>query len=137
MFCNKCGKYMDYVADVCKECDGNAVQPKASTDTGRRSGRGKAVIGLVLGVVSYVLILLSMPFDSDNTYRVLATFVPSAPLTIIALFLGIFSIRHFVKTKAPAAKPIPTLVLGIITTFITGLGLTFSIQGALILIFSI
>lgn len=135
MFCNKCGKHMDYIADVCKECDANAVHPDVSKDDGRKSGLRRAVIGLVLGVVSYILVLFSMPFDSDNTFRVLATFIPSVPLTVISLFLGIFSIRHFIKRTISRSKAIPTLVLGIITTVMTGFGASFSLYGALILIF--
>ena len=91
----------------------------------RMFGFGKALTATIIGFLSFYFMYFSIfmgAFDPESAFvfMLLAT----AP-AIIALVLGIGSIKCFVARKDTCVKNIPTLVLGIAGTAFAGFALFF------------
>ena len=143
MYCKRCGKFIDYEADMCNECaaeqnaaiqaDAFGVQPQVKEGS-MKTGLGKAIAAAILGTVALMfieiaLIIMEMGsmdlmFESDLYYAAEAMvevgagmfvlLILAAGCAIPSLILSIKSIKTFKAEGAEGrVKPIPTLVLGI------------------------
>lgn len=142
MYCRKCGKKIDYDAEMCVECQENEelfvsveetpVQPAqqptytyaqpaaapAPQDNGsRKYGLALGIAGAIVSefavVFAYLMIVLGLASGGMAT----AIFLPFALGTsIFSLVAGIKSInRYKACSNAGKVRPIPTLILGIIS----------------------
>ena len=132
----------------------NVQTPKPEQPGDKKFGFGKALTATILGVIATVIMYLAMsvglafleeadglsPYEYNIADYAMIGIVISMlflviadALAIVALILGIISIRTFIKRKKEGyAKPIPTLILGIVGT--ASAASTFA-YGALTLIF--
>ena len=150
MYCKKCGKEIDYDADICLECKGQApladehdsyseesyYASMYAEGKARKEGLGRAIVALVLGVISVGLCSSAsstltgmLELIGSLNYIKNISFVISWALAfaglgfaIPAFINGIKSIQCFKKAKKSALpKPVATLVLGIASVvFSTG-----------------
>lgn len=148
MYCNKCGKEIAN-GTLCDECKEPKViyyaQPdegafKDSTDTentekivisdeymspmpdpkNRMYGFGKALTSTIMSEFAFVIAYLAMFLSMVSPVAGWLLVILALPLIIVSLCLGINSIKTFKRRKATCAKPIPTLVLGINGTVMSG-----------------
>ena len=151
MFCQKCGRFMDYNALLCRECEaanrqtanrgpytnpnqgpfhqpyGAPVYPQGRMpeDPGNAMfGFGKALTSTLLGffgfIMAYVAYFVAL-FNGD-----FPVWIFSLPMGIISLVFGIQSINCFKARWAPCARPVATLVLGIIGLILGAISLLFT-----------
>jgi hypothetical protein len=132
MYCKKCGKYIDYEADVCNECkeaenaqeevkDENAYNPfeetvaPAPADAGNRMyGFGKALASNIIGFFNMFLMAFGIALAAVYPPLGIVILLASVAGFVISLIFAIKSIKAFVKRcREKCAKPIATLVLGI------------------------
>ena len=139
MFCPKCGRYMDYMAPICRECQSsgytpqptyatpNSYNPYAQRQPAQRPSRknlpedpynpmygfGKAITSTILGFVAYVFLMVAILNFSDAGFM----FIFATPGAIISLVFSINSITCFGTRRAPCARPVAALVFGIIGLF--------------------
>ena len=132
MYCKRCGKFIDYQADICNECAGVAQNVAAPVEYQQTAcepqqpeemqgsvttGLGKAIASVILGTVGQFFIgialgLLSAQLGGAGVALVLA--MMGIGMSIPALIMGISSMRCFFEEKnAGRKKPIPTLIIGI------------------------
>ncbi|MBE6595739.1 MAG: hypothetical protein E7644_08075 [Ruminococcaceae bacterium] len=138
MYCSKCGKEIDYDATVCRECQqAEAAAAPAPKGNPRMRGFGRALIGSILGILALVgdflgylvnMILMgavSWYGASMSTARALANVICIFVFIsgIIAVILGVCSIKAAKSTPNGHPRPVPTLILGITATVCGGLAL--------------
>ena len=136
MYCNKCGKYIEYDAPICRECEANEAAQAPKKDYyideninaydgeveiepadahNRMYGFGPALTSTILSFVGFIFSYISLfgfVFEEMAVSLVLILF--GIGFSIPSIILGIKSIVTFVRRKREgAAKPIPALVLGI------------------------
>ncbi len=125
MYCKRCGKFIDYQAEICNECAAAQRVAPASVQTQAPVEQGSAVTGIGKGITSVVLgsfgqffvgILIGLLSESlyyaDGPMVVLSMTIIG--LSIPALILGISAMKTFFAEKsAGRKKPIVTLILGI------------------------
>ena len=134
MYCSKCGKEIDYDALVCRECaqeeQAASVETPAGGGNPRMRGFGKALTGVIL---SFVAVLVSAVayfasfteamlkiirdyFGGDpmiSGIGIAVLFVLVAVPSVLAIVLGVRSIKTFKAASAGQPKPIVTLIMGI------------------------
>lgn len=151
MFCQKCGKFMDYNAPLCRDCEAanrQAANPgpyaapnqmpfnqqyaaptypqgRMPEDPGNAMfGFGKALTSTLLSffgfIMAYVAYFVAL-FNGD-----FPVWIFSLPMGIISLVFGIQSINCFKARRAPCARPVATLVLGIIGLIFGAISLLFT-----------
>lgn len=116
-------------------------QPSISPVGNKKAGLTKAIIGTVLSVLSVIFTYVALSFlgvlaeaiSMDTiTMEVYETFIVisnifailSLPCSIIGLIFGIKSIKVFRHEKSTTGtKPIATLILGIVSTLYSSIGL--------------
>lgn len=143
MYCNKCGKEIENGV-LCEECaviempcaeasDEAPVKEAEVTDPvetiafsckqntnplpepqNRMFGFGKALASTILSIVGFIFVYIAMILSLVEPGAGLPLIFLSMPLLIIPLIFGILSIKVFMERKATCAKPIPTLILGIV-----------------------
>jgi hypothetical protein len=110
------------------------VEEPVLTDTmpqpgNRMFGFGKALASTIVGFIGliwgYVWLIMSIAEGLGEASLVLAIFL--APMVAISIIFGIKSIKTFKARRATCAKPIPTLVLGIVGTICGGLAAFFDL----------
>ena len=153
MYCSKCGKEIDYDAPVCRECEQAEVQtalvetptaeqaiPPASGGNPRMRGFGKALAGCIVGfvatIISVVVYLVGMvsvlnAFEGGADIARMAAILMFFELlsivpAIIAIIMGVRSVKFFKATPSELPKPIATLVVGIHAIFFGGFALLYS-----------
>ena len=143
MYCCKCGKEIP-AGNLCAQCAAMEnlyhppvkPQPIYTNPADKMLGFGKALTATIMGVigfiVSYIGFFLVIWQNIGNTDSGTACIVISIPLAIIALILGISSIKVFSSRKNLRPKPVATLVLGIVGVASSALTTIFIIFGALI-----
>lgn len=70
MYCSKCGKQIDYDAEVCNECAEQEVAARDSEPTptenqptgSRKEGFGRSLASTILGAVGFILSMLAITF---------------------------------------------------------------------------
>ncbi len=82
----------------------------------RMFGFGKALASTIIGFIGfiwgYLWFVMSAVEEMGEASLVLAILL--APMVAVSLAFGIKSIKTFMARKATCAKPIPTLILGIV-----------------------
>ena len=154
MYCSKCGKEIDYDAPVCRECEQAEAQAQsvevapaaeqgtlpASGGKPRMRGFGKALAGCIVGFIATIIsvvvymagmvIVLSALEDGANIVRMAAILVLFEVLSIvpaiIAVVMGVRSVKFFKATPSELPKPIATLVVGIHAIFFGGFAILYS-----------
>ena len=110
------------------------VEEPVLTDTmpqpgNRMFGFGKALASAIVGSIGliwgYLWLIMSSVTGMGEKSLVLAIFL--APMVAISIAFGIKSIKTFKARRATCAKPIPTLVLGIVGTICGGLAAFFDL----------
>ncbi len=128
MYCNKCGKEIES-GTVCNEClakETVTIDPdyimesmnKMPEPDNRMFGFGKALAATILSwvafFVTYFALIFSMVAYEIGNATGMVFLVLALPPLLISLAFSISSIKTFNARKATCAKPIATLVLGII-----------------------
>lgn len=154
MYCRKCGKWIDYDAETCRECQENdelfkraeeqsapqAGQQPVQQDRAPAEETGSRMYGFGLALAaaivsfftfwfSYIMIIVTIATVAGNGNRVgcvmLLQFAIGAG--IFALVAGISSVKKYSAcSNAGKIKPIPALVLGIVSIVLSGLSLFMS-----------
>ncbi len=82
----------------------------------RMFGFGKALASTIVGFIGYICgfvwLMMSVAEGMGEASLILAIML--APMVAISIIFGIKSIKTFIARKATCAKPIPTLILGIV-----------------------
>ena len=129
-YCTKCGRMTDGSSELCENCrneelifgDETATATEVTVDdykkkVGRMDGFGKALTSAILGNVANSILGSGLGLttgSSDASFLVFSFVMALAPM-IIAIIFGIKSIKTFVRNKKMGlAKPIATLILGIV-----------------------
>lgn len=121
MFCVNCGKQTAGSAVMCEQCSAycGIVKPIAPIRGGSSERVGRAICGLVFGLIGAVLslVILSLFLNMDKypaesiAILFLAPFV--VPCFIVSLVLGIKSMRCF--GRASYKKPFATFFIGLVS----------------------
>ena len=88
--------------------------------TSKMIGFGRALTGLILAFLSFLIMLSIMGGHNDEEVLVWIFF--ALPMQIISLIFGIKSIK--VYSNYPLAKPLPALILGICATVLSSFSMT-------------
>lgn len=149
MFCKNCGKEVES-GEYCLDCQPKQTVVEENPDTS--VGRGGAVVSTVLGGIAcffasfaFGYILGGVKLLGDYGYAYLAKIAslivaPSITCLVIALVLGIISLVKGISSikkfkRAPkGAKPVGTLVLGIIGTVLSATTLLLVLLSVIMLI---
>lgn len=147
MYCRKCGKKIDYDAEICVECQENeelftrtdesasdfapkyecpVQQPCASDDAdngSRMYGFGLALAAVIVAQFALGFISGIFPEIGESGWLTAVVLLPlPIGMSVFTLIAGIGSIKKFVAcSKQGKVKPIPTLVLGIAAVVLSGL----------------
>ena len=141
MYCNKCGRNLGDLS-ACPDCDvtfgkttGSGYDESsfgASTDgfysvpyntepintmpepKNRMYGFGAALTSIILSFVAYIFAYVGLVMGTVEPISFFVASVFATPLTIVSIVLGIKSIKVFIARKATCAKPIATLICGIV-----------------------
>ena len=140
MYCNRCGKEIES-GNICDACaaaayrasmaESNAKANEDSTEKinfsyinqesidmpepeNRMYGFGKALVSTILSSVGFIFAYIALLFSAVVPETGLAMSFLALPLIIIPFIFGIKSINLFKSRKATCAKPIATLILGIV-----------------------
>ena len=84
-------------------------------------GFGRALASTIMSVIGYFFVYIGLYACIEVPEAGLVFSIFALPLIIVPLILGILSIKAFKSRRYAYAKPIPTLVLGIVGTSISGL----------------
>ena len=143
-YCRKCGKQIETNEELCEDCrneeiifgDYNSCYDYTKEEnSGRMNGFGKALASCILGsvalsVLSVILNLLVYVIESNQRGSnlvgivVLSFFMMGA--VVISLIFGMNSIKTFkANIKEGKAKPIATLVCGIVGCVCSGMSILF------------
>lgn len=124
MYCKKCGKYIDYNASLCHECqDAEILFSKPQTmetpvyKGSRMDGFGPALTATILSFFGFVFSYAAFMFIemSASGAKLIILVLLALGLGIPAIVLGAKSISLFKEnSSAGMVKPIPTLILGIV-----------------------
>lgn len=131
MYCNKCGKFIES-GNVCAECQAEE-QTKANDyvisdtiltgaptfvpqpdPTNRMFGFGKALASTIMSYFGFIFVYVALIASIADAEVAAVLYFLATPLVVIPLIFGIQSIKTFVRRKATCAKPVATLVLGIV-----------------------
>ena len=154
MYCRKCGKEIDYDAEICLECQGHA-HPIEEHDSyaeenyyasmyaeskAKKAGLARAITAACLGVVACVMSNFAMSSLSalieswgqiiDSAIVAVAYVLAFLSLggAIPGLINGIKSIKCFKDAKKNALpKPVATLILGIGATVTSSVSIVYFI----------
>lgn len=148
MNCKKCGKYLEN-GDYCRDCKAEMFDEMNQKNTkrtvyeahvvdnqvelGRMVGFGKAIVGGILGVVSFAVALVALVFGiveaaSGFMGISLGTWICSLPMGILAVIFGIQSVRLAFRVKKATDKmPVAPMVLGFVGIAAGALTLLFSL----------
>ena len=147
-FCRNCRKLIEDNDDYCTECKAlmydrmRAIEKvfTPATDTaGRMVGFGKALAGVILASQAFLwscgaLIFGAFATDDSVLGVSLAFWLVGLPFGIVAVVLGVKSIKHAARTRKGAnKKSIPALPLGIVGTALGSFGLSLELIAALVL----
>ena len=139
-YCVRCGKKLDDDSGLCEDCrkqqqnqtteiahsEVTADQVTATEEqtVGRMEGFGRALTSVILSAVGVVVALIFFFLAcSGSGFALFMLFCALAP-QIISLVLGIKSIKVFNRNKQEGrAKPVATLVLGIVGTVKSAVGM--------------
>ncbi len=154
MYCKKCGKEIDYDAEICIECQGSANSADEhdfyteenyyasmyAEGQARKAGLGRAITGAAFGLVALICSCFAMSilsamvedygyvFDSAVLSTSYGLAVVSIGLGIPAVINGIKSIIVFRDAKKGALpKPIPTFICGIASCAFTVISVVYVI----------
>lgn len=128
MFCIICGKETENTDGICDDCRAGAtVREPLYTN---RYGFGAALASMLMGSLSlflfssfavfmfiYYLIMLGRYEDEQvmlMTIAFLSAYIMFIAAAVVALVLGIISLRRYVKAKKAGVNPSKTRVLGIL-----------------------
>ncbi len=133
MYCTKCGKQIDYDADVCNECSvaenaqqevkdesayspfEEAVAPAPADADNRMFGFGKALASTIIATFNVIFSVITIILSVEIPEAGIVLFLMGVAMCALSLIFGIQSICTFKKRcKENCAKPIPALVLGIV-----------------------
>ena len=152
MYCKNCGKEIDYEADLCKECESKLssevkVDEKPVDNGSQKTGFKIALIGAILCAVAYFLSIFATTYittlieelkalgithisGTDDAGLIFIGLIPaiiSIPLSIVSIVFGAKSIGVFKAEKnAGRVKPIPALVMGIVSVVLSSICLFLS-----------
>ena len=149
MYCRKCGKKIDYDAEMCVECQENeelftredeqpAPQPAydyaqsaqrsyapAQEDRGSRMyGFGLALAAVIVSefAIGFTYGMLAAMLGSGWLGAILVLLPMSIGMAVFTLIAGIKSVKRYIAcSNAGKVKPIPTLILGIVAIVMSGL----------------
>ena len=142
MYCVKCGKAVNELnGDLCSECAGQPVyvqpmyaqpvKPPYGDPANKKVGFGNALTSTITGVIgfvlSYIAFMVSILTFGGGAASVFLTFI-GVGLSIVALVLGIGSIKVFSGFKNARPKPVATLVLGIVGMVSSAIALWISLM---------
>ena len=129
MYCTKCGKQIDYDAEVCNECKAaetarneNDYNPFEEPPIGvptdadnRMFGFGKALASTIIAVVNLIFSFIAMAVSLEEPDAGIVLILMGIAMFVVSLIFGIKSITTFKRRcRENCAKPIPTLILGIV-----------------------
>ncbi len=134
MYCKKCGKFIDYDADMCVECQQATAQsaPEQNTEVvyaqpvqpiveskpveegSMTTGLGKSIASAILGFIGYIFAFVAIMMLSEaveysyDTSGIIggavALFIIALGLSIPGLILGIGGMRTFFNEKNAGRK---------------------------------
>ncbi|MBO5286400.1 MAG: hypothetical protein J6B16_05840 [Clostridia bacterium] len=147
MYCKKCGQYTDNEDGLCASCkaqddfgfentttvNNEPVYTEAQQSEDRRLGLKTGIISAIFGFISTVFsgiasgIVAALIELGDFGMAIpvgIVLSIPAIVFGIIALIKGINCIKTFIRScKAKKAKPIATLILGIVAIDFAASGL--------------
>ena len=130
MYCNRCGKEIES-GNICDACAAAAYRASMAEKSAKENyapletdampdpqnrmyGFGKALVSTILSSVGFIFAYMALAFCFIEPETGLAMSFITLPLIIIPIIFGIKSINLFKARKASCAKPIATLILGIV-----------------------
>lgn len=156
MYCKKCGKLLPGEADLCRDCFDQANKAAQQTPyygrppvvavpvdrDNRMYGFGKALASTIMSESAFFALLFSFFFFLEmvviegGPIEVMIGFISYlavVALIVIALILGIKSIGTYSRrSREGCAKPVATLVLGIIGVVGSALALFYALYFGII-----
>ena len=118
MFCTRCGRPTSGSAIMCEECSSFLITKPLEPVSGSATHRlGRAICGLVFGLIGAVLSLVILSFflnmDKYPVESIVILFIAPfvVPCFIVSLVLGIKSMRCF--GRASYKKPYATFFVGL------------------------
>ncbi len=151
MYCRKCGKFIDYDADICIECKQaeqqniantsiptspvqpiqsvQPVQPVQQVEEGSvKTGLGKGIAAVILAFFGYILAFAALGALGaaielgGGAEAGIVLFIMALGTSIPGFVLGLKSmLLFFSEKKAGRKKPIPALILGISGVALAGI----------------
>ena len=128
MYCKYCGTYVEGESDVCPNCkskenlNNNALIDNTPTYTeqekynDRRAGLKGGIAGCILGFIGSITSGIALGLVEFFPVISIIFVLISIALAIVSLLKGIQSIKTFISfSKQGKAKPIATLILGIVS----------------------
>ena len=131
MYCKKCGTYIDGESELCPACqaqedfnfnnntnviNNEPIYTEEEKSKDRRAGLSTAITGCVFGAVSSFLVGIGMGLVEVAPAVGIIFSLIAVVFSVLALVKGIQSINVFKdSTKTGKAKPIATLILGIVS----------------------
>lgn len=129
MYCNKCGKEIEY-GTICDECAFEefkktrqapqpvVVEPQQAewkpSSQNRMYGFGKALAGTIIGFIGIIISYIACIVSAIAPDLGMGVIFVAVACIVLPLIFGISSIKTFKKrARTNCAKPIATLVLGI------------------------
>lgn len=128
------GNYENASAPLYANVINNTADPKEDPNN-RMYGFGKALASTIVSSFGFLFSLLAFATSATGLSIVgLVLFYPGAiAMSVVSLVLGIKSIKAFrARCKQNCAKPVATLVLGIVGVVQAGFGLLYILLGFLI-----
>ena len=117
MFCVNCGKQTAGSAVMCEQCSAycGIVKPIAPIRGGSSERVGRAICGLVFGLIGAILSLVILNMDKYSAESIVILFLAPfvVPCFIVSLVLGIKSMRCF--GRASYKKPFATFFIGLVS----------------------
>lgn len=151
-YCKRCGKFVQTEGDLCEDCRNSELifgefpttgAPVAPADPGTRmDGFPKALVSVILGVVSFIFAIV--------TYVLMSAFIAGGlgvafPIIfgiltvggiVVSVIFGVKSIVKFVDSKRRGkVKPIATLVCGIVGCASSALAVLYLFLAVILLCF--
>ena len=151
MYCKKCGKLLPGEADLCRDCFDQANKAAQQTPyygrppvvavpvdrDNRMYGFGKALASTIMSESAFIAVIFSFVFFFEmiatdaGPIEIMTAFVSYVALfavIVVALVFGIRSISTYSRrSREGCAKPVPTLVLGIIGVVSSAIALIYAL----------
>ena len=144
MYCKKCGTYIDGESELCPACkaqedfnfdnnttvvDNTPTYTEEEKYNDRRAGLKGGIAGCILGFIGSIITGIALGLVEFFPVPSIIFILISVALNVISLIKGIQSIKTFINfSKQGKAKPIATLILGIVS-------LAFSIENFILIFF--